>query len=98
MLWFQMKPKNGGDMDHKQSLRDVQPNPWSPESTHTGEYISRGIRKRSTKWSIKWYIFVLTPKCNPHWLGLSAQHMEFSVKYFEIDASDPKSRNSVTVS
>ena len=69
------------------------------KSTHTGEYISRGIRKNTTKWSIKWYIFVQTRKSNPHWLGLSAQNMEFSVKYFEIDAtSDPKSRNSVAVS
>ena len=69
-------------------------------STQTGEYIStsRGIHKNLTKWSIKWYIFVQTRKSNPHWLGLSAQNMEFSVKYFEIDAtSDPKSRNSVAV-
>ena len=38
-------------------------------------------------------------KNDPHCLGLSAQNMEFSVKYFDFDAtSDPKSRNSVAVS
>ena len=45
--------------------------------------------------------FCPNTKNNRHHLGLSAQNMEFSVKYFEIDTmhtSDPKSRNSVAVS
>ena len=67
---------------------------FPPVSTYLGA--SEKIRGNGP--SSKWYIFVQTRKGNPHWLGLSAQNMEFSVNYFEIDAtSDPKSRNSIAV-